>query len=141
MQAQSHRSSIAERILAILLACLPLGWIIGLLPPPRALVGWALEQYGIIVLGSSFAASDAASLLQACLGTLAAGVTYALWDETSLVGVAAFAAIVGCLLSMDVWSAAQRLLVFLRRKVCHCISGPKMWAKKSINREFTHYYF
>lgn len=119
LQARSGRSFIAEEAAAVLLASLPLLWFIGVLPPPRALVGWVLEQYNVVVLGGTFAASDAASLLQACLGTLAAGLAYVLLDSVSLVRGIAFAGIVGCVLSMDAWGAAQRLL----RRCWVCESG------------------
>lgn len=112
LQSLSHYHHQAIYYMYMVLPCLPLLWLVGLLPPLRAFTSWAVEQYTVIALGGTPASSDLRALWQAALGTVAFGITYVLLEsgrEDTLTRVTIFASTVGFVLSIDP-SSLQHLL-------------------------------
>lgn len=90
--------------LHVVFLLLPIAWTVGLVPQTSALVSWALEQYNIIALGGTPAASDTRLAISASTGTLVFGITYNLLEmesEHALLAGVMFAAACGSLLSFD----------------------------------------
>lgn len=111
--------------LHIVLPLLPAAWCVGLLPPLRALVTWAVEQYTVHALGGTQAASDERLVFHALAGTAVFGVVYGLLRELdgtdALVASVTVAAIAGCILSMDVLQGCAWLRQALVRLQQHSL--------------------